>query len=69
MSLNGENNVINKCSLLLVSVMLTFCSGMTQAPEINPYVMLEDVATKTFSSIKQERQLIEAEPELMRMVM
>ena len=69
MSLNGENNVINKCALLVLSGVLIFCSGMAQAQDTNPYVLLEDVATKTFSRIKKERQLIEANPELLRKVM
>ena len=69
MTLIGENNVINKWALLLLSGILLFCSGLTQAEEINPYVMLEEVATKTFSRIKEERQLIEADPELLRKVM
>jgi phospholipid transport system substrate-binding protein len=69
MALNGENNVINKCALLLLSGVLLFCSGIAQAQNKNPYVMLEDVATKTFSRIKKERQLIEVDPELLRTVM
>ncbi len=69
MTLIGENNVINKCTLLLLSGVLIFCSGMSQAQDKNPYVMLEDVATKTFNRIKKERQLIEADPELLRTVM
>tara|TARA_R110000868_G_scaffold317275_2_gene578076 strand:- start:1791 stop:2459 length:669 start_codon:yes stop_codon:yes gene_type:complete len=69
MSLHGENNVINKCALLLLSGVLLFCSGTAQAQNKNPYVMLEDVATKTFSRIKKERQLIEVDPELLRTVM
>lgn len=69
MSLIGESNVINKYAFVLLSGVLIFCSGMTQAEEINPYVMLEDVATKTFSRIKKERPLIEANPELLRTVM
>jgi phospholipid transport system substrate-binding protein len=69
MTLIGENNVVNKCALLLLGVILIICSGMTQAQDKNPYVMLEDVATKTFSRIKQERQLIEENPELLRTVM
>jgi phospholipid transport system substrate-binding protein len=69
MTLIGENNVVNKCALLLLSVILIFCSGMTHAQDKNPYVMLEDVATKTFSRIKKERQLIEENPELLRTVM
>ncbi len=69
MSLIGENSVINKCTLLLLSGVLIFCSGMAQAQDTNPYVMLQDVATKTFSRIKKERQLIEADPELLRKIM
>ena len=69
MLLIGENNVIKKCTLLLLSGVLIFCSGMSQAQDKNPYVMLEDVATKTFNRIKKERQLIEANPELLRTVM
>ena len=69
MSLMGENNVINRCALLLLSGVLIFCSGMTQAQDKNPYVMIEDVATKTFSRIKKERQFIETDPELLRKVM
>jgi len=69
MSLIGESNVIKKCTFLLLSGVLIFCSGMTHAQNMNPYVMLEDVATTTFSRIKKERQLIEADPELLRKVM
>jgi phospholipid transport system substrate-binding protein len=71
MSLIGESNVINKWTLLLLSGVLIFCSGIAQAQQEvkNPYVMLEDVATKTFNRIKKERQLIEADPELLRTVM
>ena len=69
MTLIGENNVVNKCALLLLSVILILCSGMTLAQDKNPYVMLEDVATKTFSRIKKEHQLIEENPELLRTVM
>jgi phospholipid transport system substrate-binding protein len=77
MSLIRENKVINKFTLLLLSGLLIFCSGMAQAEEHaqeqaqneNPYVMLEDVATKTFNRIKKERQLIKENPELLRKVM
>ena len=63
--------MINKCALLLLSGLLIFCSDVVQAQvqDTNPYVLLEDVATKTFSRIKKERMLIEAEPELLRNVM
>ena len=60
--------MINKCALLLLSGVFIFCSGTAQAQNKNPYVMFEDVATKTFNRIKQERQLIDAEPELLRKV-
>jgi phospholipid transport system substrate-binding protein len=42
---------------------------MLLAQDKNPYVMLEAVATKTFNRIKTERELIEADPELLRTVM
>ncbi len=61
--------MINKWTLLLLSGVFLFCSGIAQAENKNPYVMLEDVATKTFSRIKQERQRIEVDPELLRTVM
>jgi phospholipid transport system substrate-binding protein len=69
MPLIGENNVINKCALLLLGMLLIFSCGAVPAQEQNPYVMLEDVATKTFNRIKEERQLIEQNPELLRKVM
>jgi phospholipid transport system substrate-binding protein len=65
----GENNVINKCALLLLGLLLTFSSGAVPEQDQNPYVMLEYVATKTFNRIKEERQLIEQNPELLRKVM
>jgi phospholipid transport system substrate-binding protein len=43
--------------------------AQTKPQDINPYVLLVDVATQTFSRIKKERQLIEADPELLRKVM
>ena len=69
MTLIGENNVVNKFALLLLGVMLIFSASMTQAQDKNPYIMLEDVATKTFNRIKKEHQLIEENPELLRTVM
>lgn len=48
---------------------MLFCMNLAQAQETNPYVMLEEVATKTFSRIKEERKLIEADPEMLRTVM
>ena len=44
-------------------------SGIVGAEEVNPYVMLEQVATKTFARIKAEHKQIEANPELLRTVM
>jgi phospholipid transport system substrate-binding protein len=44
-------------------------SAYTQADEVNPYELLETVATKTFSRIKAERAQIEKDPELLRTVM
>ncbi len=65
----GENYVMKKWTLFLISGILMFCSAVTQAQEINPYVLLEEVGTKTFNRIKQERQLIDDNPELLRKVM
>ena len=44
-------------------------SAVTQAQEVNPYELLEQVATKTFARIKAEHSQIEANPELLRTVM
>ncbi|WP_299080082.1 ABC transporter substrate-binding protein [uncultured Paraglaciecola sp.] len=60
---------MKKWTLFLISGILMFCSAVTQAQEINPYVLLEEVGTKTFNRIKQERQLIDDNPELLRKVM
>jgi phospholipid transport system substrate-binding protein len=72
MLLIRENNVIYKSTLLLLSGVLIFCSGIVQAQEqeqgTNPYVLLETVATKTFSRLKKESQLIDENPELLRKV-
>lgn len=50
-------------------VLLTSASASAQAQEINPYDLLEQVATKTFARIKAEHSQIEANPELLRTVM
>lgn len=44
-------------------------SAVTQAQEVNPYELLEQVATKTFARIKSEHSQIQANPELLRTVM
>lgn len=57
---------------ILQAVFLGFAllaNGVTQAEEVNPYVLLEKVATKTFTRIKTEHKQIEANPELLRTVM
>ena len=53
---------------IVIGVSLLISSG-AQAEEINPYDMLEQVATKTFNRIKTEHSQIEANPELLRTVM
>jgi phospholipid transport system substrate-binding protein len=53
---------------IVIGVSLLLSSG-AQAEEINPYDMLEQVATKTFNRIKTEHSQIEANPELLRTVM
>ncbi len=54
---------------LAVGGLLIFSVAMVQAQELNPYVMLEEVATKTFNRIKNEREQIATDPELMRTLM
>lgn len=61
--------MINKYAQLLIGGLAIFCSNMAKAEDINPYVLLEEVATKTFLRIKDERQQIETDPELLRKVM
>jgi phospholipid transport system substrate-binding protein len=53
---------------IVIGVSLLLSNG-AQAEEINPYDMLEQVATKTFNRIKTEHSQIEANPELLRTVM
>lgn len=60
--------MINKFKIWLTSLLL-FSSSTIFAQDANPYIMLEEVATKTFNRIKVERQDIEADPELLRTVM
>lgn len=52
--------------VMSVSLLLT---AVVQAEEVNPYVMLEKVATKTFTRIKTEQAQIESNPELLRTIM
>ena len=44
-------------------------TGVSRAEEVNPYDLLETVATKTFTRLKTERKQIESNPELLRTVM
>jgi hypothetical protein len=53
MSLVGENIMIKKYGILLLSGMLSFCPSITQAQVTNPYITIEDVAIKTFCRIKK----------------
>jgi phospholipid transport system substrate-binding protein len=53
---------------IVIGVSLLLSNG-AQAEEINPYDLLEQVATKTFNRIKIEHSQIEANPELLRTVM
>lgn len=59
----------NQISLLLVGCILLISSGLTRAEEVNPYQMLEDVATITFERIKTERPEIDKNPEKLRTIM
>jgi phospholipid transport system substrate-binding protein len=65
-----EKKNVNKIfTQLAVGGLLIFSVAMVQAQELNPYVMLEEVATKTFNRIKNEREQIATDPELMRTLM
>jgi phospholipid transport system substrate-binding protein len=67
---DGEYKVKYWFDFLFAGLLIFSASAMVQAQEeVNPYQMLEDVATKTFERIKKERQQIEANPELLRDVM
>ncbi|MFT5675754.1 MAG: phospholipid transport system substrate-binding protein [Paraglaciecola sp.] len=66
---SGEYIVRNQINLLFVGFILLISSGLTQAQEVNPYQMLQDVAMVTFERIKSERQEIEEDPEKLRTVM
>ncbi len=60
----------NWFNLLFTGLLILSSSPMVNAQEeVNPYQMLEDVATKTFERIKKEHKQIEANPELLRDVM
>jgi phospholipid transport system substrate-binding protein len=53
----------------LLASLLLLSSTWLQAQEVNPYQLLEDVASKTFERIKRERVDIEKDPQLLRNVM
>ena len=50
-----------------VAVILIF-SSVVSAEEVNPYKLLEDVATKTFARIKDEHTEIQKDPEILRTI-
>ncbi|WP_166423378.1 ABC transporter substrate-binding protein [Paraglaciecola sp. 20A4] len=50
-----------------VAVILIF-SSVVSAEEVNPYKLLEDVATKTFARIKAEHVEIQKDPEILRTI-
>ncbi|WP_158771353.1 phospholipid-binding protein MlaC [Paraglaciecola sp. L1A13] len=50
-----------------VAVILIF-SSVASAEEVNPYKLLEDVATKTFARIKDEHAEIQKDPEILRTI-
>jgi phospholipid transport system substrate-binding protein len=66
---SGEYIVRNQINLLFVGFILLISSGLTQAQEVNPYQMLQDVAMVTFERIKSERDEIDKNPEKLRTVM
>ncbi|MGJ8680679.1 ABC transporter substrate-binding protein [Paraglaciecola sp.] len=54
---------------LVASGLLLLATSFVQAEEANPYVMIQDVAHKTFDRMKSERSEIEKNPELLRDIM
>ena len=67
--MNGENNVKNRFFRHLLVGIFILVSVNAQAENVNPYAMLQEVATDTFARIKKEHKQIEANPELLRKVM
>ncbi|MCF2947601.1 ABC transporter substrate-binding protein [Paraglaciecola aquimarina] len=53
----------------MVSGLLLLSSNLLQAEEVNPYVMIQDVANKTFERMKKQRPEIEKNPEILRDIM
>jgi phospholipid transport system substrate-binding protein len=65
----GKGKMLKRLTKIVVSGCLLIASGLVQAEDANPYVMIQDVANKTFARIKNERPEIENDPELLRTIM
>lgn len=61
--------MMKKLTQILLAATFVFSSVAQAAQEVNPYQLLEDVATKTFARIKQEHGQIQQNPEMLRDVM
>ncbi|MDF2178467.1 ABC transporter substrate-binding protein [Aliiglaciecola sp. CAU 1673] len=61
---------MNKAKLLgwVAALGLMFSATGLKAEEVDPYVLLSDVATKTFDRIKTSKSDIEANPEILRQI-
>lgn len=58
--------------IMVTGIWLLTLTGMAQAQEVNgqnPYALVKDVATKTFDRIKENRESIKENPEMLRTIM
>ena len=58
-----------RVSLFILLLSLVAPSVWAQSADNNPYVMVEDAATKTFARIKKQRDEIQKNPEILREIM
>lgn len=58
--------------IMVTGIWLLTLTGMAQAQEVNgqnPYALVKDVATRTFDRIKDNRETIKENPEMLRTIM
>lgn len=57
---------MKQLSRIFSAAIILIFSGVATAEEVNPYKLLEDVATETFARIKNEHSEIQKNPEILR---
>ncbi|GAC35634.1 MlaC/ttg2D family ABC transporter substrate-binding protein [Paraglaciecola polaris] len=57
---------MKQLSRIFSAAIILIFSGVATAEEVNPYKLLEDVATETFDRIKNEHSEIQKNPEILR---